>query len=34
MEIYQDEYLFTDDYEKIDLKEVCNLLRQSHWANK
>ena len=34
MEIYQDEYLFTDDDEKIDLKEVCNLLRQSHWANK
>jgi GNAT superfamily N-acetyltransferase len=34
MEIYQDEYLFTDDDKKIDLKEVYNLLRQSHCANK
>jgi len=32
MEIYQDEYLFTDDNKKINLNELCNLLRQSHWA--
>lgn len=32
MEINLDEYLFTDDDKKINLNEVCNLLRQSHWA--
>jgi len=32
MEIYRDEYLFTDDDKKKNLNEVCNLLGQSHWA--
>ena len=32
MELYQDGYLFTDDYKKMNLNEVCNLLRQSHWV--
>ncbi len=32
MEIFKDEYIFTDDTDRIKLEEVCNLLRQSHWA--
>ncbi|WP_446897342.1 GNAT family N-acetyltransferase [Clostridium sp. LBM24168] len=33
MEINNGEYVFTDDISRINLKDVCRLLRQSHWAN-
>lgn len=32
MESIDDEYIFTDDATRLKLDEVCNLLRQSHWA--
>lgn len=32
MEIIEDDYIFTDNITGIKLDEVCNLLRQSHWA--
>lgn len=32
MEIIEDQYIFTDNTARIKLDEVCNLLRQSHWA--
>ena len=32
MEIYRNGYLFTDDNERINPIEICNLLRQSNWA--
>lgn len=32
MEIIQDGYIFTNNNTRIKLDEVCNLLKQSHWA--
>lgn len=33
MEIDNEGYVFTDDIDRIDLKDVFRLLKQSHWAN-
>lgn len=32
MKKIEGEYVFTDDAMRIKVNEVCNLLRQSHWA--
>lgn len=32
MEIIEEEYIFTDNTTGIKLDDVCNLLKQSHWA--